>query len=131
MKNSQIAIIVAIAVLIGYAIVELGDKSTLGAFEDAFNNKDSKTTVVANINREKDPEFDARNGTLTFEATDKNGITFTVIYNKPEPTLFDRADEIRMTGHTTDSAFIAENILMKCPSKYNEENRIDSVNVYY
>jgi cytochrome c-type biogenesis protein CcmE len=124
MKNSQIAIIVAIAVLIGYAIVELGNKSTLGAFEDAFNNKDSKTTVVANINREKDPEFDARNGTLTFEATDK-------IYNKPEPTLFDRADEIRMTGHTTDSAFIAEDILMKCPSKYNEENGIDSVNVYY
>ena len=35
MKNSQIAIIIAIAVLIGYTLVRLGNSSTYSSFSDA------------------------------------------------------------------------------------------------
>jgi len=35
-----------------------------------------------------------------------------------------------MTGYATDSAFVATDILMKCPSKYNEQNEVDSDKIY-
>jgi len=53
-----------------------------------------------------------------------------VIYNQPKPQDFERSEEITMTGYATDSAFIATDILMKCPSKYNEQNEVDSDKIY-
>ena len=45
-------------------------------------------------------------------------------YNQPKPQDFERSEEITMRGYATDSAFIAKEILMKCPSKYNEQNEM-------
>jgi len=131
MKNSQIAIIVAIAILIGYSIITLSSSSTYSSFADADLIKNQKTTVIGYLDREKDMNFDPQTVTLTFGAKDKNGNSKTVIYNKPKPQDFERSEEITMTGYSTDSAFIAEDILMKCPSKYNEENKINSEGIYY
>jgi cytochrome c-type biogenesis protein CcmE len=47
-----------------------------------------------------------------------------VYYNQPKPQDFERSEEITMKGYATDTAFIAEEILMKCPSKYNEQNKM-------
>lgn len=131
MKNSQIAIIVAIALLIGYSIITLSSSSTYSSFADADLIKNQKTTVIGYLDGEKDMNFDPQTVTLTFGAKDKNGNTKTVIYNKPKPQDFERSEEITMTGYSTDSAFIAEDILMKCPSKYNEENKINAEGIYY
>ena len=44
--------------------------------------------------------------------------------SKSKPTDFERSEEITLTGHATDSAFIATDILMKCPSKYTDKEGV-------
>ena len=46
MKNSQIAIIIAIAVLIGFTLVNLGNSATYSSFADASLKQGETTTVI-------------------------------------------------------------------------------------
>lgn len=130
MKNSQIAIIIAIAVLIGYTLVRLGNSSTYSSFDQAAAKLGEKTTVIGYLNLEKQMDFNPKTVQFSFTAKDKKGNESLVIYNQPKPQDFERSEEITMTGYATDSAFIATDILMKCPSKYNEQNEIDSDKIY-
>jgi cytochrome c-type biogenesis protein CcmE len=43
---------------------------------------------------------------------------------------FERSEEITITGHSTSDYFVAEEILMKCPSKYIDEKGIDTSLIY-
>ncbi|MEY2962988.1 MAG: hypothetical protein RL754_249 [Bacteroidota bacterium] len=130
MKNSQIAIIIAIAVLIGYSMVRLGNSSTYSDFNSARAKAGEKTTVIGYLNLEKELVFDPESITLSFFAIDKNGNESKVLYNHPKPQDFERSEEITLTGYASDSAFVATEILMKCPSKYNEQNEVDSELIY-
>ncbi|MEL0108927.1 MAG: cytochrome c maturation protein CcmE, partial [Cryomorphaceae bacterium] len=124
MKNSQIAIIIAIAVLIGYTLVRLGNSSTYSSFSDATALNGEKTTVIGYLDLEESMDFNPKTVQFAFTARDKKGNSSRVIYNQPKPQDFERSEEITMTGYATDSAFIATDILMKCPSKYNEQNEV-------
>ncbi|MEJ6566932.1 MAG: cytochrome c maturation protein CcmE [Flavobacteriales bacterium] len=130
MKNSQIAIIIAIAVLIGYTLVRLGNSSTYSTFEQATASMGEKTTVIGYLDADQPMDFNPKTITLTFIAKDKKGNESTVIYHQPKPQDFERSEEITMTGYASDSAFIATDILMKCPSKYNEQNEVQSDKIY-
>ena len=130
MKNSQIAIIIAIAVLIGYTLVRLGNSSTYSSFSDAIALNGEKTTVIGYLDLEESMDFNPQTVQFAFTARDKKGNSSKVIYNQPKPQDFERSEEITMTGYATDSAFIATDILMKCPSKYNEQNEVDSDKIY-
>lgn len=130
MKNSQIAIIIAIAVLIGYTLVRLGNSSTYSNFDQATAKIGEKTTVIGYLNLEESMDFNPKTVQFSFTAKDKNGNESRVIYNQPKPQDFERSEEITMTGYATDTAFIATDILMKCPSKYNEQNEINSDQIY-
>jgi cytochrome c-type biogenesis protein CcmE len=130
MKNNQIAIIIAIAVLIGYTLVKLGNSATYSSFADATNKQGEITTVIGYLNLDAAMDFDPKTVTLRFMAKDKKGNESLVVYNQPKPQDFERSEEITMTGYATDSAFVATDILMKCPSKYNEQNEVDSDKIY-
>ena len=130
MKNSHIAIIIAIAILIGYSLVRLGNSSTYSSFEDAIALNGEKTTVIGFLDLEGTMDFNPKTVQFSFTAKDKKGNISQVIYNQPKPQDFERSEEITMTGYATDSAFIATEILMKCPSKYNEQNEVDSDKIY-
>ena len=130
MKNSQIAIIIAIAVLIGYTLVRLGNSSTYSTFEQATASMGEKTTVIGYLDADQPMDFNPKTITLTFIAKDKKGNESTVIYHQPKPQDFERSEEITITGYASDSAFIATDILMKCPSKYNEQNEVQSDKIY-
>ena len=81
MKNSQIAIIIAIAVLIGFTLVNLGNSATYSSFADASLKQEETTTVIGYLNLEEPMSFDPKTVTLTFTAKDKKGNTSTVVYN--------------------------------------------------
>ena len=52
------------------------------------------------------------------EAGDK---IMTVIYNKVKPDSFDEANGVEVIGRYSNGLFRAENMLVKCPSKYIEQ----------
>jgi cytochrome c-type biogenesis protein CcmE len=55
---------------------------------------------------------------LRFGLADENGNTLSVLYNGVKPGNFEEATEIVAVGSYRDGAFHAEQLLVKCPSKY-------------
>ena len=67
-------------------------------------------------------EYDAA-GNFTFKLQDNTGKLVTVVYPKPKPANFEQAVSVVAIGHydSAKGAFLAEDMLVKCPSKYQEQ----------
>ena len=67
-------------------------------------------------------EYDAK-GNFTFNLQDGTGKLVKVIYPKPRPANFEQAVSVVAIGHydAGQQAFLAEDMLVKCPSKYQEQ----------
>ena len=127
---SIIAIIIIIALAIGAIMVTINDASTYVGFATAEATPGTRYTVIGYLDKEAPMDFNAQNQRFAFTAIDKEGNKKKVLYSQPKPQDFERSEEITMKGFSTDSAFIAEEILMKCPSKYNEQNDIEGYDTY-
>lgn len=130
MKRTHIVIIVIIAIAIGAIIVSINDASTYVGFSAAQDTPGTRYTVIGELDKDAPMHFDARRQEFTFTAIDKDGKRCLVVYNQPKPQDFERSEEITMKGFASDSAFVAEEILMKCPSKYNEQNQMAGYETY-
>jgi cytochrome c-type biogenesis protein CcmE len=66
-------------------------------------------------------EYDAA-GNFTFMLQDNTGKLVKVVYAKPKPSNFEQAVSVVAIGHydVQQQAFIADDLLVKCPSKYQE-----------
>ncbi len=58
-----------------------------------------------------------------FDIQGENGDTVTVVYPKTKPANFEQAISVVATGKydTAAHAFVADDLLVKCPSKYQEQ----------
>jgi len=65
---------------------------------------------------------DAERQYLSFRLQDTNGEVLSVEYQGVIPGNFDQATSIVAIGHYRDGKFAAEQLLVKCPSKYQAEN---------
>jgi cytochrome c-type biogenesis protein CcmE len=120
MKKNHIIIIVLIAVSIGAIMGTLADSSTYASFSTAFNNQGREYHVVGKADLTKphlyEPEKNAN--LFSFFLIDNEGSEKLVQYKGPKPQDFEMSEQIVITGEAKDSIFVAEKILMKCPSKY-------------
>ncbi len=130
MKRSHIVIILIIAVAIGAIMATINDASTYVGFAEANANPKTTYTVIGYLDTDAAMDYDARANRFEFGAVDKEGVRKKVIYHQPKPQDFERSEEITMKGYSTDSAFVAQEILMKCPSKYNETNEMEGYETY-
>ena len=129
MKKSSIAGILIIALAIGIIISTYADSSTYGSFADAKESS-SELHVVGQLNKEKelfyDPQQDANY--FAFYMSDNEGRESKVVFNGSKPQDFERSEQIVLTGKMVGNEFPASKILMKCPSKYtNDEVEITEV----
>jgi cytochrome c-type biogenesis protein CcmE len=67
-------------------------------------------------------EYNAE-GKFTFLLQDSSGQKIPVIYSQPKPSNFEQAVSIVAIGNydVKSGNFIAESLLVKCPSKYQEQ----------
>ncbi|MGQ9549646.1 MAG: cytochrome c maturation protein CcmE domain-containing protein [Roseiflexus sp.] len=67
--------------------------------------------------------YDAQ-GRFTFVLEDKTGHRVTVVSREPKPTHFELATSIVVIGRYDNEqhVFLADQILVKCPSKYHEQD---------
>ncbi|MFN8394715.1 MAG: cytochrome c maturation protein CcmE [Bacteroidia bacterium] len=66
-------------------------------------------------------KYDNGQDLFTFYMQDTTGGTSLVNYYDPMPANFKSADRITVQGKYEGNAFVADKILMKCPSKYNDK----------
>lgn len=70
-------------------------------------------------------QFDIKTMTLTFEGEDETG-RVKVVYPKGKPNNFEAATQVVAIGSYKDGVFYAEEMLVKCPSKYQGETQTAS-----
>ncbi len=122
MKKTHIIIVVVIAVLIGAMIGAISDSSSYADFEEAFENPESEFHVVGQLVKEKEMIYDpvSNPDLFTFWLRDINGVEKQVLLHKSKPQDFERSEQIVLIGNAKDQVFEANEILMKCPSKYTD-----------
>lgn len=122
MKTINIIILIVIAVSIAIFVSVYNDSSMYVDFNTAKKNSGTEYHIVGSLNREKpmvyNPEINPNR--FEFYMKDSTETEVKVIYNEPKPADFDRSDKVVVIGKFNDPAgdFIAQKILLKCPSKY-------------
>ncbi|MFB6307146.1 MAG: cytochrome c maturation protein CcmE [Flavobacteriales bacterium] len=126
MRKSHIIAITIIALSIGAIVGSFADSSTYANFNEAFSNPGNEYHVVGKLNKEKDVHYDPGSNTslVKFHMIDKKGIEKKVYLHRSKPQDFERAENIVLIGEAKDSTFHANDILMKCPSKYNDQAKV-------
>lgn len=129
MKKSHILGIIVIGVAILVIISTAGDASTYVGFSEArsmaSDGIDKKIHVVGQLKKlnqevvgiETAPDKLA----FSFLLIDNQGEEQRVYFNEPMPTDFLRSEQVVVVGAYHSDKFLASKILMKCPSKYQEE----------
>jgi cytochrome c-type biogenesis protein CcmE len=130
MKKSHILIIIVIAAAIGIVITTADDASTYVSFEEAYqlasNGSKNSIHVVGELKKDgKGHVVGILPGTdqvsFSFVMVDNNRKEQVVIYNEPMPQDFLRSEKVVVIGSYSGDNFIADKILLKCPSKYQEQ----------
>ena len=130
MKKSYIFGILIIAVAITMIVSTAGDASSYVTFRDAHDMAlDGNNTKIHVVGELKKDESGAILGltpspdklSFTFTMVDENGMEQVVFYNEPMPADFTRSEQVVVIGFFKNESFVADKILMKCPSKYQEE----------
>lgn len=128
MKKIHIIALVAIAVAIGVLMKAAGDISTYATFSDADKTAE-KVKIVGQLCKEQPVEFNPEKdaNAFSFHMKDSDGKIRKVKLLAAKPQEFERSEQIVLTGAMHGDEFVATDMLMKCPSKYkDEEIRIKS-----
>lgn len=128
MKRSHIIAIVIIAVAIGALVGSLYDSSTYAGLEQAIANPGKEYHVVGVLDQSQEIVYEpSLNASLTsFTMQDLEGRTCRVHLEKAKPQDFERSERLVLIGKATpEGDFVARDMLMKCPSKYNEGGMVE------
>lgn len=124
MKKIHIVALVAIALCVGTIIAMTGDYTTYANFPEARQKPDAMVNVVGYLAKDKEMVYDPKKDPnyFAFTMTDKEGNLQKVWYKGSKPQDFERSEQLVVKGKMEGSDFHASEILMKCPSKYvNDE----------
>ncbi|MAZ30905.1 MAG: cytochrome C biogenesis protein [Flavobacteriales bacterium] len=124
MKKTEIVLILLVAVIIGIILSLTFNASTYVTFIEAEKFMGEEFTVIGELNKEKEIIYDPYENQLTFFALDSMSNQRKVFYYDAKPQDFERSEKITMTGFASSDGFVAQTILMKCPSKYNEDQHL-------
>lgn len=115
---SLIMIIAAVTLLLSAS----KDMSSYATFDQAENSHQS-VKVVGTLAKDKEMYYDPATDPnyFSFFVKDADGREVKVILNDAKPQDFEMSEQIVVTGKMNQGNFIASDLLMKCPSKYKDE----------
>jgi cytochrome c-type biogenesis protein CcmE len=135
MKLSHVIAIVVIAAAIAIIIFTAGDASTYVNFDQAYQmasaGNDNQIHVVGELKKDESGhviglENSEDKLSFSFILIDDSKKEQKVIYNEPMPPDFLRSEKVVVIGHYQNDQFIAKKILLKCPSKYQDQKLVKS-----
>jgi len=119
----KIHIIALLAILAGISIIIIGSKdiSTYSNFSDAITGQSVKISGTLDLSQEIEYDLEKDVSSFSFFMVDSKGASKQVIINQPRPQDFEKAESVVVTGKMEGEKFMASEILLKCPSKYKDE----------
>lgn len=127
MRKSAIIGLITIAICVGFLISLNADTSSYSTFTEAAKDP-REFHVMGYWEKEKGMYYDAAKDAnhFSFYMKDEKGQVNKVVYAGTKPQDFERSEKLVLIGRMKDDTFYASKILMKCPSKYN--NNLVEVN---
>lgn len=122
MKKIHIIAIAMIIAAIAMLMSASGDMSTYATFEDAANSA-GKVKIAGQLSKDKEMFYNPSEDPnyFTFFIKDSEGEERKVVLGAAKPQDFELSEQIVVTGKLRGDEFIASDLLMKCPSKYKDE----------
>lgn len=126
MKKSHIILIILIAAVSAILVSTYTSSVDSVTFEDARQNQGQQVKIVGAFDKTKSIQYDAMaDANLTkFFVIDANGESVEVnLHDKQgKPMGLEQSENVTIEGKfEADGTFHASHLLMKCPSKYNEQ----------
>lgn len=86
----------------------------------------SSAHVVGNWVQDRSFSYDRERNVFSFYMADEKGEVRLVNYPNPKPANFEDAERLVVEGYSDGDVFVAKHILVKCPSKYNDERALQN-----
>lgn len=98
------------------------DVSTYASFQDAAESG-KVVKIAGQLSKEKEMRYDPANDPnyFSFFIKDAQGEERKVVLLAAKPQDFEKSEQIVVTGQMKGEDFIASDVLLKCPSKYKED----------
>ncbi|MEJ2538137.1 MAG: cytochrome c maturation protein CcmE [Calditrichia bacterium] len=120
MKPKYIIGLLVILVFVVFAAINLS--KSLTPYVSVQEARESQKVVQVKGQRVVGSEnFDIENKIFKFKMADEKGEEFEVIYHGVKPANLEQAEEIVVIGRFEGGTFEADQLLVKCPSKYQAE----------
>jgi len=120
-------IIAAILMLGGMAVLmsSSNELSTYSDFTEA-DKIETQVKVVGKLSKDKEIYYEPSKDPnyFSFFMKDNNGLERKVVYLSEKPQDFELSEQVVITGRMDkkDDIFLASDMLLKCPSKYKDED---------
>jgi cytochrome c-type biogenesis protein CcmE len=121
MNRNYIIALILIVVGIATFMSVSEDTTTYADFGSAKGGE--RVKIIGKLSKDKPMEYNAEKNPnyFTFYMKDDKGVEKKVILTQPKPQDFEMSEEIRATGKMVGEDFEASELLLKCPSKYKNE----------
>ena len=110
-----IGIIIIVAVIVAIIPTFLSNKIEYVNFNDA-RQKTKTVEVKGTWLKDKEAKFEGNK--FSFYMRDDNNTEMKIVYDGAKPNNFEVAEAVVVKGKVKDGVFMANDILTKCPSKY-------------
>lgn len=113
--------------LFGFLVVSSFGAQVAGyeAFDEAARS--GRTAhVVGTWLRAEPTAYDPAGNRFSFWMEDEEGTRRQVVYPDPKPANFEDAEQVVVNGRMEGEVFVADHILVKCPSKYNDARGLET-----
>ncbi len=123
MKTIHIILILIAVVAIAVVITTITDSNTYADFAQAAQNPGREYHIIGKLNRQKAINYDPQHNPnqFSFYLIDEKGAERKVIYNNAKPQDFEKSEKVVIIGKMQGDEFLAGSMLLKCPSKYNDQ----------
>jgi cytochrome c-type biogenesis protein CcmE len=122
MKRMHIILVIVMFVAIAVIIATIHDSSTYADFAKAKRSQGEPFQIIGKLDKSKEIKYDStlKNQSLSFYLIDDKNKECKVVYYGNKPNDFIKLQEVVVTGKMEGDIFIANEMLLKCPSKYTK-----------
>jgi cytochrome c-type biogenesis protein CcmE len=133
MKKGYLIALVVIAIFVAVFVSTFGQASQYTTFDGAYelykNNDDQEVHVIGELVKNEDGSLKdyfydhvKDPNRCEFSLKDDSSRVERIILTMTKPTDFEKSEKVVVIGSFKDDVFVANNVLLKCPSKYEDKN---------
>lgn len=110
------------------SLVMYNFSSSIGSyvdFEQAEERSGYRSFVIGTWVPDMPHGFNMETRTFNFHMKDESGNIRRVVFNNAKPSNFEDADQLVVKGTMQNGVFFSDDMLVKCPSKYNDTQSLE------